>query len=438
MKLSDWLWQDKVVAEEQARQRRYQKVWDAYFGRLPKPLVVKPGKPDDNVALNYVRLIIDASVAFLFGQEPEFELLEGQESPAEEWLDACWRENKKMQLLQKLGINGAACGHVYLKLAPAAQPGGYPRLINLSPEYVTVICDPDDIDLVWRYIIEYPARGKDGERLTVRQTVERDAGQTWTVTDEVSVNDGKWQVREAIVWPWGWAPILDCQNLPSPNEYYGIADVEEDVLALNYSLNFTLSNLQRIVRYHAHPKTWGKGITAKELSIGVDETILLPNPAAELHNLEMTTDLSSLLDLFARLKDAMHETTRTPEVATGKLVDGTGQLSGVALQILYQPLVQKTNAKRLTYGELLTECNRRLLDMAGYGPDNWTTLRWPEILPKNALEERQVLLLDKQLGVSNDTLMTKADYDPEQEREKRANDGEQLGEQLLTAFDQGQ
>ncbi len=436
MKLTDWLWQNKVVAEEQARTQRYQKVWDAYFGRLPKPLKVKPNQADDNVALNYVRLIIDAAVAFLFGQEPEFELVNGQESPAEEWLEACWRENKKMQLLQKLGINGAACGHVFLKITPPAQPGGYPRLINLSPEYVTVVCDPDDIDLVWRYIIEYPARGKNGERLTVRQTVERETG-GWMVTDEVSIDDGDWQVRQSIVWPFTWCPLLDCQNLPSPNEYYGIADVEEDTLALNYALNFTLSNLQRIVRYHAHPKTWGKGISANELKIGIDETILLPNPAAELHNLEMTTDLSSLIDLYQRLKEGMHETTRTPEVATGKLVDGTGQLSGVALAILYQPLVQKTNSKRLTYGELLTECNRRLLEMGGYGPDNLTTIYWPELLPKNALEERQVLLLDQQLGASNDSTLTKAGYDPEQERAKRETDGNELGEQLLSAFDQG-
>ncbi len=209
------------------------------------------------------------------------------------------------------------------------------------------------------------------------------------------------------------------------------------MLALNYSLNFTLSNLQRIVRYHAHPKTWGKGFQANELKIGVDETIILPNVNAELHNLEMTSDLVSLLELYKRTKEAMHETSRTPEVAVGKM-DTAGQLSGVALQILYQPLVQKTNAKRLTYGEMLIELNRRLLEMGGYGPDNRTTISWSELLPKNALEERQVLLLDKQLGASNDSLLTKAGYDAEQEREKSSADEDQLGEQLLTSFDRGQ
>ena len=33
----------------------------------------------------------------------------------------------------------------------------YPRLINLSPEYVRVIVDPQDIDQVEAYLIEYDA-----------------------------------------------------------------------------------------------------------------------------------------------------------------------------------------------------------------------------------------------------------------------------------------
>lgn len=71
MDWGSWLWGSRMTAEELARQKRYQKAWDAYFGNQPKPLTVKPGKPDDNVRLNYVRLVVDATVAFLFGQEPE-------------------------------------------------------------------------------------------------------------------------------------------------------------------------------------------------------------------------------------------------------------------------------------------------------------------------------------------------------------------------------
>ena len=72
----------------------------------------------------------------------------------------------------------------------------------------------------------------------------------------------------------------------------------------------------------------------------------------------MQSDLTSSLAYYARLKEALHEVSRVPEVATGKL-ESTGALSGVALQLLYGPLVQATEAKRLTYGEMLTELNLR-------------------------------------------------------------------------------
>ncbi|GIK73817.1 MAG: hypothetical protein BroJett021_28050 [Chloroflexota bacterium] len=435
--IASQMWMAGIVAEERARLERWQKAWDAYFGSFPPALKMKPGAVDDNVAVNYVRLIVDKGVSFLFGQPFQFELDSdsSKRTPAEQWLDECMRVNGGQLLWQKLAVNGGVCGHCFVKIVPSATPGGYPRLVNLSPEYVTVVCDPDDIDLVWRYIIQYPAMGKEGERLVVRQVIERDAGGRWTITDEVSVNNGSWETRQAIQWPWNWAPVVDMQNLPSPNEYYGVADVEEDVLRLNYAINFTLSNLQRIIRFHAHPRTWGQGFAANTLKMGVDETIVLP-AGATLQNLEMQSDLTSSITYYERLKMALHETAHVPEVATGKL-ENAGALSGVALRILYQPLLDRTEQKRLTYGSLIVELFRRLLDMAGYGPDNLVRLTWPELLPSNRLETLQAAVLESQIGVSQDTTLRNLGYDPDIEREKREMDGGMLGEQLLTAFDRG-
>ena len=401
---------------------------------------MKPGQANDNVTINYARLIVNIAASYLFGMEPTFQLdaMAETETPDETWLNECWRVNKKMLLLQKVAINGAVCGHTFVKIIPDSPlTPGFPRLIAMNPEYVTVVTDPDDIDLVWRYIIAYPARGKNGEHLTIKQTMERNESGRWTITDEVSEGSQKFRIVREAVWPYSWPPIIDCQNLPSPNEYYGIADLEPDVLAVNHAINFTMSNLQRIIRFHAHPKTWGRGFSANQLKVGVDETIVLPGDNAELHNLEMQSDLTSSLAYYARLKEALHEVSRVPEVATGKL-ESSGALSGVALQLLYGPLVQATEAKRLTYGEMLIELNRRLLEMSGRSTENLTRLVWPEILPKNALEERQTALLDKQIGVSADTLITQLGYDADEEKAKKESEVAEMGEQLLTAFDRGQ
>src|SRR5690606_34619066 len=105
-------------------------------------------------------------------------------------------------------------------------------------------------------------------------------------------NDRQFETVNAGVWPWEWPPIIDCQNLPQANEYYGRSDIQEHVVNLQKSLNFVVSNLQRIIKFHAHPKTWGQGFKPGELKMGVDETIVLPN-GATLQNLEMLSDLTS-------------------------------------------------------------------------------------------------------------------------------------------------
>ncbi len=424
-----------AAADEIARANRIAQRWRAYHGQHPKPLRVRQGQPDDNVIVNYARVIVDKGVSFLFGQDLRFELDETTETEAEQWLEACWQANRKMTLLQKLALNGAIAGHAFVKIVPG-QP--YPRLVVLDPATVSVTWEPDDIEQVVGYRIQYPALDpQTGKPITVRQLIERD-GTQWRITDQRSSADSTvWQTVSESVWPYAWPPIVDCQNLPCPNEYWGISDLEDDLLALNSAINFVLSNLARIIRFHAHPKTWGRGFSANQLNIAVDETIVLPSPDAELRNLEMQSDLASSIALYQRLREALHEISRVPEVATGKL-ENAGSLSGVALQILYQPLLEKTETKRRTYGDLLVELNRRLLALGGFGEENHTVLHWPELLPDDPLQERQAALLDQQLGVSQDTILQRLGFDPDLERQKREGASAQLGEQLLGAFERGQ
>lgn len=433
MNIADEMWMRRVLEGENTRLQQYKQAWDAYSGKLKRPLKVKRGKPDDNVIVNFVRIVVDTSVALLFGKEPRFELSEVEQTAAEEWLERVWRANRKMQFLHKVALNGALYGHVFVKIVPR-EP--YPKLVNLSPEYVHVIVDPDDVDEVIRYIIQYPAIGRDGQRVVIRQVIERREG-VWVIIDQISERDGPFVVRSEDAWPYQWPPVIDAQNLPSPNEFYGIADVEEDVIDLNNSINFVLSNMARIIRYHAHPKTWGKGFRAKDIKSDADEMLIFPSPDAELHNLEMQSDLSSSIELYRQLKESLHEIARTPEVALGKL-DRTGNVTGLALQILYRPLLEKTNLKRTTYGEMLVELNRRLLETGGFGDNNITKIHWPELLPKDAKEEREVALLDQQLGVSDDTILRKLGYDPDTEKQKREATTADMAEKLLTAFDRGE
>ncbi len=437
-------YQDQRARELRERNQRIQRAWKAYLGDLPPTLKVEPGKPDDNVLLG-VRHLVDKGVSSLFGQSLKFELTTDGErdpntdSPEEQYLAAVWRVNRQGTLLHKLGLNGSMTGHVFLKIKRAPLPGDMPRLIVLDPATLDVRHDPDDLERVVRYTIEYPGTDPEtGKVWLYRQRHER-AGNGWVIVDERADPDTlRWVLLNEEVWPFPFPAVVDCQNLPLPNQYWGLSDLEPDLLALNRSLCFLLSNLQKIVRYHAHPKTWTNG-RASTIDISVDGIIGLPAADMQLHNLEMQSDLSSSITLYERLREAYYELARIPEVALGKM-DNVGQLSGRAMQILYGPLIERTQTKQLTHGEMLAELNRRLLvlkGMAEVGQDVEIVTRWPELLPNDAKEEAETLQIHDQLGVSTRTILTKLGYDPDLEDEQKQAEQQRMDEQMGRLLDSG-
>jgi hypothetical protein len=311
-----------------------------------------------------------------------------------------------------------------------------PRLVVLDPAMVAVEWDDEDIERVTRYRVQWPALDPQTRRPILRRQVVEPAGPlAWAIVDQVSSPDGTaWRTTNTARWPYPFAPIIDCQNLPLPNEYWGESDLEGDLVDLNISRNRTLSNLGRVIRFHGHPLTWGRGFSAKQIDRAADGVIALPGENSELHNLEMVSDLSSHMEYDRRIDEAIHEIARIPAIATGK-VENIGQLSGLAMQILFAPLVEKTETKRLLYGDFLQEVNRRLLIIGGFAAEaeTPTQIQWFELLPDDPLQERNVAMLDEQLGVSRDTLLTKLGYDSEREAGQKADETDAAMQQQAKA-----
>ena len=382
------------MAERDERERldRYKRAWEAYRGELPDTLKVKRGQPNDNVQASKCRVIVDTAVSFLFGQNIEFEVDREGQTPEEEWLDACWDANRKMTLLNKLGVNGAVCGHTFIKVVPNhPETAPYPRLIVLDPANVSCTWDDDDVEVVREYRIQWNAIDPATRKPVVRrQVVTRQDNGYWLIQDFMSLPasyTNRWILTGEQLWAYSWSPILDCQNIAVPNEFWGEADIPADIINLTQSRNFALSNWARIVKYQAHQRLWGKGFRADDFKFGIDDVMIIESDAGQLGTIEPTANMAGLSDLDRRLDEAIHEGSRTPAIATGK-VEGVGQLSGVALQILYGPLVQKIEAKRQTYGDMLRKLCRHLLELGGLArrtPSRLCGLRYsPRICKRSA------------------------------------------------------
>lgn len=381
------------AADEARRQERIAAAWRAYYGEAPRPLKTARGEPDDNVTLNFARLVVDQGVSFLMGRGPTFEV---EEERAQAWLDAVWEASHRPTLLHHLALNGAICGQAFLRITVPAR--GLPRLTAADPQTVTIRHEPDDVDAAAG--IEVAWHGIDprtGGPVARRQVMERD-GAGWSIRDEESVGDSApWRLLATRTWPYEWPPLAWCRNLPAPNCLWGVSDLEPDILGVCRSMDFVLSNMARILRYHAHPRTIGTGFVAASIGGSVDDITVLPSPEARIYNLEMQGDLGSSVELYRCLKEAFHELARTPQVAAGH-AEGLGAASGVALQVLYQPLVEKTRTKQMLYGDLLVRTNRRLLELGGFDPGLPVRIHWPALLPADPRAEAETALLHQQLG----------------------------------------
>lgn len=402
---------------------------------------------DDAIVVNFIGLLVDRSVAMLFGQEPAFDLPGESDAPEQQYIDAVWASNRKMQLLKRSAVYGAETGTCYVKILPegAISKDGklIPRLVVLDPATVTMDALPEDIDTIFRYTIAYtitdPVTGKDK---TVKQVTEHDADTGyWNITDSISVNGNKFEVVNKQVWEWEFAPIVHWHNLPDVGSVYGRPDITDDLIDLQDKINFVSSNTAKIIKYHAYPKTWARGfVNTSRVAWGVDEMVTTSDPNAMIQNLEMQSDLSSSLSFIRYLRQALFDVSRVVDIDS--MADKLGSLTNFGLRVLYQDALSKLEEKRGLYGEGIVEINHRLLELAGAGNTDGGKVAWPDVMPTNEMEVSQAIKTDIDLGlVSKQTASgirgySWIDEEPRIADERMASDN--VGAALLRAFGQGE
>lgn len=457
----DTLAQAPIPREDVQRKQDMRQAWDAYKGNFHPPLKISPNQPDDNVLNNRCAPIVDKGASFLFGKILKVEATDestddnSKDSPIQDFINGLWGDDdEKMTLLSMLAVNGGVCGHAFLKLIPAQGSMKYPRLVVLDPQNVRIVTSPDDCSLIQAYVIEYATAELQRRQLIVRVDPDGMAGvageydldDTWVIANyarRVSGGsaDGAWiPVGDQVKWPYPFAPVFGCQNLPNPNETWGKADLTKDIVGMNKVLNFVQSNTSRIIKYHAHPITYAVGLSSTQIQIGVDDLICLPSPDSKIEKIAAMENFNGLLEFAANLRADMDEQSRVPAVALGRTAElPKGNISGVALQLLFQPLIEKTIMKQRTFGKLIREVTRAalvvsgLIDLTDY-ESYPVEIHFPNLLPVDDLAAAQTAQLLQAIGVSQSTLMQELGYNPDDEADKTA----QEGAKKLAAFSKGQ
>jgi hypothetical protein len=411
-----------------------------FDGYAPPTVAVEWGKADDNMHINYAEVIVSKGVAFLFGENLKISVGTDADKTGEEYLSLVWPEDSRAEDFTEMATDGAISGDCYLKIS--IQADGSPRVTVGDPNTIVVQTDPHDVTRAVMFIVQYEIPGERDKPILYREVTQvNEDGKTWRIQEFHSYDQGNsWSniPGSDVTWNYPFPPIFHCKNLPKSKSYQGRADLRPDVLRLIQSLARLDSLCNKTVRVHSTPKPYATGLRRQEMELGTDKMMFLPagigGVEAKVGLLEMKGDMSGALEFRKVLRQGLAEMTKVPEVATGK-VESTGAMAGVALRILYGPLLDQTKVKRRLYGKMIKDCVTALLTIGG--KKGAVTLHWADPLPANDVESVQVAEGKKRLGFSQDTLIKDLGGDPETEKEKRANDSIDMSSELLKNFDRG-
>lgn len=144
--------------------------------------------------------------------------------------------------------------------------------------------------------------------------------------------------------PYSFIPIIHFPNLRKPREFWGKSDIEP-IIEIQKELNRAISQISLVLELSGNPITVIEGAEdAEDIAVKPGAVWTLPEKAkAYLLDLLEKGGLNLHMDYIETLYRAMHDTNETPKSAFGQT---ERDLSGTALEIEMQPLVQKIRRKR--------------------------------------------------------------------------------------------
>lgn len=404
------------AAENERRLRRdaYRRACDQYDGNHKKHLKAREGI-DPNVIVNLDGESIDQIIAMACPAMPTIEVTEGDDTPLERWIAAAWEANGGARLISDFLFFGALSGQVYARvLPPPASPlpqqppvppfdsalpiseqgggeGSFPQLIALNPATLITYWRADDLrEVLWYELMVTTDRQYRTDFLNLSAF----GGAGWQLRTYV-MHGNRWEPLATEDWPYPYGPILDWQHLRDPRRYYG----KSHLLAsgLNDSVNKVASDVKQILRYHASPRTIGKGVAAASIeTTSIDSFFTVPKDA-EVFNLEMQSDLVSSLRFFDLLREAHAAEMRVVRLNGG--VEAYRNLTNLGLKVAFMPMLAQNEQLHRNYDAGIIGLTRRLLMLGGQNPNVPLRVQWPRPLPISEVEETQLVQTQRDLGV---------------------------------------
>jgi len=244
----------------------------------------------------------------------------------------------------------------------------------------------DNTSMVWRIASKYNLSADMVESLYKVKPRDKTASiiELWTAQDFELWIDGTQVERKPN--PYGFMPFVIYPNLREPKKFWGISDLSQ-IMEPQRELNRATSQLSKILELSGNPIAVLENVEESEdIAVRPGAVWNIPEDAkAYLLDLLQGGGVRLHIDYINLLYRILHDVSESPRAAFG----GTERdLSGVALEIELQPLLQKVSRKRIIRTAAYNRRNRLVLKLLekyrneSFG-DNHLRVVWGPVLPQD-------------------------------------------------------
>jgi hypothetical protein len=389
-----------LEGQDRERLQRYRELLEFYSGQQ---WLGRRRAGETRLVFNYARVLVRKAASYLMPGPMTFNVLGTADGTpgdpqtvqlAERALNAVYLAHDQHTIDFQSALDAAVLGDGAFKVTWSARRAA-PLIAPVDPASLWAFWEPDNPSEVYRVIQRYEVSPEEAQRLFgLRDTREgRSSGRRVAVVEDwradryrIELDGEPYSEQEN---PYGWIPYVIYPNIARPHEFWGASDLE-DLIDVCRELNARMTTISRILQVSGYPITVLENVTGSD-GIRAEAGAVWELPEdSKAYLLDMLGGGVGLhIDYVNLLYRQLHDLSETPRTAFG---DSGRSLSGVALEVEIQPLVQKVQRKRRVWDAVHRRRNALVLDLLerfGGLPLNGmrvTQAIWGAVLPSDREE----------------------------------------------------
>ena len=369
--------------------RGYRELLDFYHGRQWEG---RERWGEKRLTFNYAKVFVDKVTSYLMSginfavdAVADSEEAKARARKAEAALRQVYQDNNLEQLDLETEIDCAVLGDACYKVTWDTEAKKV-RVTAPDVQGIYAWWLGDDTSRIWRVASKYTLTAEESEFLYG----VKPKGQTVTIVELWTDGEFELYMNGALVEkkpnPYGFIPFIIYPNIREPKRFWGISDLVQ-IMESQRELNRAMSQLSRILELSGNPIAVLENVEeAEDIAVSPGAVWTIPEAAkAYLLDLLQGGGVGLHIDYINLLYRTLHDVSESPRAAFG----GTERdLSGVALEIELNPLLQKVKRKRIIRTAVYNRRNRMILRLLeGYQGesfgDNQLRVIWSPILPQD-------------------------------------------------------